>query len=491
MANTTPSLQGLDICSEGSGGRVKVARPGSEAHDQEEMTTLAVHGHFYQPDRRDPATGLVPRDPTAAPAPDWNERITSECYAPNARLGNYARIGWDFGPTLLAWLRIAHPEVHTAVGLAAVTRGGGMAQSWHHTILPLASERDRRTEVAWGVADYTLRFGRLPAGFWLPECAVSMATLDDLAALGVRYVILAPWQAATGIDTRRPYRVDLPSGRAIVAVFYDETLSAGISFRDEASMDADRFVADWVRPRGDGFDGDDPIVLVATDGELYGHHKPFRDWFLRALPDAAARNGVAFRPLGEILASRPVPNETARIHDGSSWSCHHGVGRWSTGCACTPDSSWKPVLRNTLQSLADALDVPSEAYAASMGVDLWSLRDRYASVVVGMSDPTDFARAALAGTNHGGDETAITTLRDLLGAQRSRLAMFTSCAWFWDDPARSETVTALRYAADATETVRRVTGYDAEPAVRAMLSGLRSRATGESGTQLWERAKRR
>jgi hypothetical protein len=107
-----------------------------------------------------------------------------------------------------------------------------------------------------------------------------------------------------------------------------------------------------------------------------------------------------------------------------------------------------------------------------------------------MADPTDFAGAALAGSGHGGDESATAALRDLLAAQRSRLAMFTSCAWFWDDPSRSETVTALRYAADAVELVRRVTGHDAEPAVIAALGSLRSNVTGESGAELWVRAKR-
>ena len=83
------------------------------------MAVLAIHGHFYQPDRRDPTTSRVPHDASAAPAPNWNERIAAECYRPNALAGNYERIGWDFGPTLLLWLREAAPDVHAAVALAA------------------------------------------------------------------------------------------------------------------------------------------------------------------------------------------------------------------------------------------------------------------------------------------------------------------------------------------------------------------------------------
>ena len=48
---------------------------------------LVVHAHFYQPFRADPFSGRVPPDPTAAPFRDWNERVTAECYRPNAQLG--------------------------------------------------------------------------------------------------------------------------------------------------------------------------------------------------------------------------------------------------------------------------------------------------------------------------------------------------------------------------------------------------------------------
>ncbi len=38
----------------------------------------------------------------------------------------------------------------------------------------LAKERDKRTQVRWGVRDFEFRFGRPPEGMWLPETAVDV-----------------------------------------------------------------------------------------------------------------------------------------------------------------------------------------------------------------------------------------------------------------------------------------------------------------------------
>ena len=255
------------------------------------MPRLAIHGHFYQPSREDPFTGLTPAEDGAAPYRDWNERIAAECYGPNAAAGNFGRIGFDLGPTLGRWLRRERPETHDAI--AAQGRGNGsMAQPFHHAILPLAATRDRRTEIRWGLRDAELRFGHRPAGLWLPETAVDLLTLRIAAELGVRYTILAPWQAATSdLDTRRLYRVELGANRSIVVAFYDGALSAAVSFEPSATADAERFSAERVRPAaGEPLpDGHASLTLIATDGELYGHHMPFRDHFLEALDDDTER----------------------------------------------------------------------------------------------------------------------------------------------------------------------------------------------------------
>ena len=42
-------------------------------------------------------------------------------------------------------------------------------------IMPLANERDKYTQVFWGIRDFEHRFGRRPEGMWLPETAVDVA----------------------------------------------------------------------------------------------------------------------------------------------------------------------------------------------------------------------------------------------------------------------------------------------------------------------------
>ena len=139
---------------------------------------LVVHAHFYQPSRTDPFSGRVPADPTAAPAHDWTARVSGECYRPNAEIGNLGHISWDLGPTLAAGCATAIPMAYR--GFVAGDRGvNGMAQPFHHSILPLASAADRRTEIRWGLRDFELRFGRPADGMWLPETAVDLGDPAD------------------------------------------------------------------------------------------------------------------------------------------------------------------------------------------------------------------------------------------------------------------------------------------------------------------------
>ena len=453
------------------------------------MTTLAIHGHFYQPDRRNPLSNRVARDDSAAPAHDWNERIYEQCYAPNARHGNFARIGYDFGPTLLTWLRAEHPGLHAAIAMQSAGKSA-MAQGWHHAILPLSLPQDRRTEIKWGISDFAFRFGHAPEGFWLPETAVNNEVLCDLADVGIKYVILAPWQAVSRVDTRRPYRVRLPGGRKLIAVFYDLELSADVSFKAEATENADKFVCDYILPRSTTLeDGTEPLIVVATDGELYGHHKPFRDHFLAALTAACARNSIKMTTVGDFVAALDWDDlYLITVRDNTAWSCHHGIGRWSTGCPCSRDSYWKPIMRKALNELAEKLDVASEKALAKLDLNLWDLRDRYIVVAAGYATESDFADAALAGSPWADDPVSHDLVCSLMAAQRSRLAMFTSCGWFWDDASRPETLLCLSYAADAISKVRRLTGVDAEPEFLVTLAEMHSAYSGESGEKLFWRA---
>ncbi len=416
---------------------------------------LVVHGHFYQPSRADPFSGEIPADASASPAHDWTERVSAESYRPNAERGNLAHMSWDLGPTLASWMERHDPIAYR--GFLAGDRGvNGLAQSFHHTILPLASAADRRTEIAWGLRDFAWRFGRPALGLWLPESAVDLATLRLLADAGIRHTILAPWQAAEQhIDTRRPYRVDLGDGRSLAVAFYDGDLSGAVSFEPRATADADRFAQDVVESRmapGSLPDDEPPLVVIATDGELYGHHQTFGELFLERLvqprSDGDPREYDVVSLAEALAGPGGEPHRAIGIEDRTSWSCHHGVLRWTAECPCVPDGRWKGPLRAALERLAAGIDAVTEDVAAELPgrPDAWAARDAYVDVVIGAEEPADFAARWLSGA---GDTAASARFLELMEAQRWRLAMFASDGWYWDDPSRPETAAVLRSAARA------------------------------------------
>lgn len=456
----------------------------------EPRPALLVHGHFYQPAREDPFTGEVPRDPSASPAHDWNDRVAQESYAPNAALGNVGRMGWDLGPTIARWLREHRPELHDA-WMHQARPGGLMAQAYHHAILPLASVRDRRTEVRWALRDVELRTGHRPDGLWLPEAAVDRTTLRVAVDEGIRWTILAPWQAGGGVDARLPVRVDVGDGRWLVVLFYDAGLSTAVSFDPAATTDADHFARETVLPRlaADRAASPADMALICTDGELYGHHQPFRDLFLdRLLTVGASHASMAAMTPGEWLARQdPHSLPWGTIVERTSWSCHHGIARWSGVCGCTADGGWKTPLRQAFDRVAGAIDLATETHLASLGIDAWAARDRYADVASGYLEPDAWAVAELERAHDGAAADAAGALATLMSAQASRLAMFASCGWYWDDPRRLETRQVLRFAAHAVRTADEVCGTSLEERLVDDLSAMPVPG-GSDGAELYHEA---
>ena len=172
---------------------------------------VCIHGHFYQPPRENPFTGSVPREMGAEPYANFNEKINAECYRPNAFAGNFERISFNFGPTLADWLEQADPATHARIvqsdrlNYERYGYGNALAQNYNHVILPLAKPADARLQIEWGIADFERRFGHRPEGMWLAETGASRWVLDLMAQAGLKFVILAPWQAdANSIETLDP-----------------------------------------------------------------------------------------------------------------------------------------------------------------------------------------------------------------------------------------------------------------------------------------------
>jgi alpha-amylase/alpha-mannosidase (GH57 family) len=460
-----------------------------------ENMAFCVHGHFYQPPREDPLTSEVPIEPGAAPYRNWNERINAQCYRPNAQLGNFEKVSFNIGPTLLDWMEKNDPETLNLIieqerkNLEKHGAGNGMAQAYNHTILPLASLEDKITQVRWGIADFERRFGHRPQGMWLPETAVDDETLSVLADCGVEFTILAPWQANTDqLDASEPYRVALPGSREIVVFFYNQDLSTRVSFDPGATVNADRFVLENLAQKYRAHKGsviDPQLVLVASDGELYGHHQPFRDKFLAYLTDGALRH----QPIQSIypalwLRTFPVTRFIS-VCQKSSWSCHHGVVRWMGSCGCAGNAEWKAPLRRAFDLLAEAID---EQYLLAvvphLPDDPWELRHRYIEVVLGETSAEQLITAV---TCKQLPQQEVRKISYLLRAQFERQRIFTSCGWFFDDFDRIEPRNNVAYAAQAVWLTEKATGVDLSPLALSLLSHVRSWRTGLQADEVFRR----
>ena len=456
---------------------------------------LGIYGHFYQPPRANPFTGRIPREPGAAPYDNYNEKITDECYRPNAETGNLAHISFDLGPTLAAWLEDHHPDVYQAFidadreNMARYGVGNALAQAYNHTILPLATTRDKRTQVRWGLDDFAHRFGHRADGMWLAETAVDQETLSILAEEGVRYTILAPWQAAEPITPGEPYRVALPGGRSITVFFYNGPLSAGVSFDDDVTRNADVFAATRLQQhldRGRVERGEDQFIIIASDGELYGHHKPLRDHFLSYLVrDSAPDHGFGVTTLGRYLASHP-PQRAVRLRMPTAWSCSHGVARWDTGCACTEgDSSWKYALRSALNQLAMRLDALYVEATATALRDPWAARDAWLAVRNHWTSGRAFWERHGVHSRRPFRRARAEAIVQLLEAEYEAQAMFTSCGFFFEDLDRIEPRNDIAFARRAISLAWQATHTDLQSEFLANLAEARSWRTGRTGADLY------
>lgn len=454
--------------------------------DSLSLRTLCVHAHFYQPPREDPVTGHVPQEPGAAPYKNWNEKIHAECYRPNAQLGNFGRISFNIGPTLCEWMEDYDPGICEQIvsqdrgNVERYGVGNAIAQAYNHTILPLASNSDKVTQVRWGIADFTHRFGRKPQGLWLPETAADTETLEVLVDHGIEFTILAPWQADTeNLDTTEPYRVPLSRGRSITVFFYNRDLSTKVSFDPSATTNADVFARNDVTRHFNPDklrSGDPQVVMIASDGELYGHHQQFRDRFLARLVDGAVASQDLQITYPALWLKYNQPKRTISIREKTSWSCNHGVTRWMGECSCTPgDGRWKHYMRTAFEHLAYSLDKLYVQHVSPHISDPFELRNRYIEVVLGQM-PVRELIDEMAG--HHVERESSEQIYKLLEAQRLRQRIFTSCGWFFEDFYRIEPKLVVSYAAQAVWLVRKATGVDLTPELSADLRLVASNRTG-------------
>ncbi len=466
---------------------------------------VTIHGHFYQPPRENPYLNTIERQPSAYPCHDWNERIYHECYRPNAFarvlnergevidvVNNFEYLSFNIGATLMSWLEQYDPEVYQRIieadrqsCLRLNGHGNAIAQVYNHIIMPLANERDKYTQIRWGIADFRARFGREPEGMWLAETAVDYDTIAALINEGIRFIVLAPSQAercrlmpdalnpktewhevgGSQIDPTRPYRcfIDADRYKYIDIFFYDGPISRDMGFNDV--LDNSSHLIGRI---GQAIKGDrrpSQLICIATDGETFGHHKggtekclahaftqefPNKNWNVTNFAHYLSIN----QPTWEVVL-KPV----------TAWSCSHGVDRWQDDCGCGGGGDWhqqwRRPLRDSLNWLRDELAVIYQETGRQKFNDPIKARDEYIQVILDRSTEkvNQFFERHQCHSLTASEK--IDALR-LLEMQRHVLLMFTSCGWFFEELSRPEGVQILRYAARAIELAAEVTGKQLE-----------------------------
>jgi len=492
---------------------------------------ICIHGHFYQPPRENPWLETVETQDSAAPYHDWNERICAECYATNgaARIqnnknqitrivNNYARISFNFGPTLLSWLKENAPRTYRMIldgeQRSRKNYGGhssAMAQVYNHVIMPLANRRDRITQIRWGIADYERHYGSPPEGMWLAETAADSESLELMAQHGVKFTLLAPHQCKrvralgdgngepdegwtntpeASVDTTRPYRVRFASGASIAVFFYNGPSSRAIAF--EGLLDSGENFAG--RLKAGLKDGTQPQLMhVATDGESYGHHHRHGEMALAyALRLLERDRTVRLTNYGKFLEQFP-PEYECEIEEDTSWSCAHGVERWRSNCGCNGgrpfNQLWRAPLRQALDELRDAVAPLTEQEGSTLFKDVWAARDAYIDVVLNRdAEPVD--RFFEVHSSHELSETERVRALELMEMQRHTQLMYTSCGWFFDDIGGIETVQIIAYAARVLQLAKEIFGDRAaglEPGFLAHLAEAKSNeARAGDGAQIYK-----
>lgn len=476
---------------------------------------LAIHGHFYQPPRENPWLESIELQDSASPYHDWNERINSECYSPNSVskivdsrnkildvVNNYEHISFNFGPTLLSWMEEYAPLAYERVIKADIEsvgehdgHGNAIAQVYNHMIMPLANERDKQTQVIWGIKDFETRFGRKPEGMWLAETAVDDDSLRILVENGIKFTILSPYQALKfrkigdkdwsdvswgNIDPARAYRYYIKSApeKYIDLFFYDGAISKSVAF-DEILRDGNKFIRRLKEGVSDNRNYPQ-LINIATDGESYGHHTKFGDMALAyVLRIRAKEEGFTIVNYSQYLEKNPSVIEVD-IKQASSWSCFHGIGRWKEDCGCSTgghpgwNQKWRKPLRDALDYLRDELILIFEKEGKKyFKKSPWDVRNLYVEIILDRSELT-IKKFQNEHFIKGLSEDKKVKAMELLEMQRQAMLMYTSCGWFFSEISGIETTQILKYAARAMQLAKDFSKNDLEIRFLEILSEAKS-----------------
>jgi alpha-amylase/alpha-mannosidase (GH57 family) len=483
------------------------------------LINICIHGHFYQPPRENPWTGEIELQSSAEPFHDWNERIYFECYKPNteaeilndsnevvARVNNFEHINFNFGPTLLNWIKIKHNDTYNKIISADKNslikfsgHGNAIAMCYNHIIMPLANLNDKITQVKWGLADFKYHFNRDSEGIWLPETACNQETIEVLINENIKYIILDSSQAdmfrkigsdkwltteEIPINSNYLYKCysEINNEKYINIFFYNGPVSKAVAFDDVLISSQNLLNKIYEAANSNININSNTLISIATDGETFGHHKKFAERTLAFfIVSLAPENNLNIQNFGKFLSENPPEYEVkikkGENNEGTSWSCIHGVKRWKEDCGCGGGGGWhqqwrKP-LRNSLNWLRDNLIIIYQNLASEFFNDIWKARNDYIFYLLDKNENSLF-KFLNKNAKYKLSKNEINLALDLLEIQRYSMFMFTSCGWFFSEISGLETVKILEYACIAIELTKKITGIDLEPEFLNKLSKAKS-----------------
>lgn len=409
---------------------------------------VVFHGHFYQPVRLNPFIWEVEQEDSAYPFNNWNERLSRECYIPNAYahikdkdkvidiINNYKYISFDTGYTLLFWLNenirwLLEKKIKEG-------KTNGLFLTFNHTILPLDPLFEKEAQVYWGKRSYEYFMGERAFGCWIPELAVDYETLEVLFKYNTEFVILAPHQVK---NNKKNYgKIRLKNGY-IKAFIYNEELSKDISF-GELLNDAKRLL-DIIK------NYESELLLIATDGETFGHHKKFGEMGL-----AYIIKNYELKTLNELSHQLNFDDELELV-ENTSWSCVHGIERWRSDCGCQTGGmpgwhqKWREPLRKALEFLRFTLNSVLDSYFSKININKESIVLNYIDVILGVRSIDDYLESF-----NIKDQQVKKDVASLLFAYLCTHFAFSSDAWFFADIGGIEVIHSLSFAKAAVDILK-------------------------------------
>lgn len=448
---------------------------------------FSIHAHFYQPPRFDPFTGIMPFETeTISPYTDYNRLITDECYGPlsiknikhhrDDYLSAYSLINFNFGPTLFSWIENNYPKLFywilesNIISQKIFGYPNAIAQVYNHSILPNLTLKDKKLYVKWGIEYYVSKFKTKPYGMWLSETAVDDETLEVLIENDIKFTILSPLQIskikhideekfndANSINPNIPYiwKSKINPNKSIVIYTYNKTVS------DEMLKELVNTEKYLLRIKTD-YDSY-PLhktqnLLIASDGENYGHHIKEGNTYLSKL-------------LNKILSDKKLniinltsfldiykPEYEVEIKNPSSWSCPHGTNRWKENCGCRINPNFKK--QNWRKTLKDATDKITEKFddfflnnATKYFKEPYNALTDYINVYH-EKNPHSYIKFTEKHSRKPLKPEEITDVLELFEIQIHRALSHVSCGYFFDDISDITTLNNIKHLVKIAEYLK-------------------------------------